>query len=130
MAATVALRSSTSWSAYQPAGLTYQASRPSSDRRYVFDSGGRPNGARGFRLMSTTRPGEPSFRRGGAAVPPSLPLPLVPIRVLVDRLATRYILPPAPLRDDPPGEDLCAIEPGDRLRRTNAAAAYTYCTWA
>src|SRR5215467_2283956 len=111
MAATVALRSSTSWSAYQPAGLTYQASRPSSDRRYVFDSGGRPNGTRGSRLMSTTGPEKPSSRRVAAALPPAMPLPMITIGLLVDRLATRYILPPAPPRDDPPGEDLARSNP-------------------
>src|SRR5262249_58088648 len=102
MAATVALRSSTSWSVYQPAGLTYQASRPSSDRRYVFDSGGRPNRTRGSPLMSTTGPEKPSSPRVAAALPPAMPLPMITNGVLVDRLAPPYHFPPPPPRGDPP----------------------------
>src|SRR5215468_3654928 len=94
MAATVApLRSSTSWSAYQPAGLTYQELSSSSDRRYVFDSGGRPNGTPGSGLMSTTGPGKPSSRSVAAALPPARPSPMITIGFLVGRPATRYILP-------------------------------------
>src|SRR5690348_10966946 len=70
MPATLALRRSTSCSAYQPAGLTYQPSRSSSDRRYVLDSGGRPNGTPGSRLTITTRPAKPSSPQGRGGVAP------------------------------------------------------------
>src|SRR5712692_3487846 len=77
--APVSVRSSTSWAAYQSAGLTYQSLRSSSDRRYVLDSGGRPNGIPGSWLMITTRPPKPSSRKVAAAVPPALPPPTITI---------------------------------------------------
>jgi len=80
-AATLALRTSTPCSAYQPAGLTYQPSRSSSDRRYVLDSGGRPNGTPGSRLTITTGPAKPSSRRVAAALPPASPLPTITIEL-------------------------------------------------
>ena len=52
-------RRSTSCSSYQAAGLTYQPSRSSSERMYVFDSGGRPKGIPGSRPMITTSPSKP-----------------------------------------------------------------------
>jgi hypothetical protein len=64
------VRSSTSCASYQSAGLTYQPSRSSSDRRYVLDSGGRPNGIPGSRPMTTTGPRKPSSRnRRGSGGP-------------------------------------------------------------
>jgi hypothetical protein len=62
-------------SSYQPAGLTYQASSASSERRYVFDSGGRPNGTPDSRPISTTLPVKPSSRSVAAAFPPARPAP-------------------------------------------------------
>src|SRR6266496_1999227 len=72
-------RRSISCSSYQPAGLTYQLSRSSSDRRYVLESGGRPKGTPGSRLMITTRPRKPSSRRATAALPPATPPPTITI---------------------------------------------------
>src|SRR5260370_1273997 len=50
MSTTVVLVSrSTSCSEYQASGLTNQPSRSSSERRYVFESGGRPKATPGWR---------------------------------------------------------------------------------
>src|ERR1700750_3174614 len=68
---------STPCSAYQPAGLTYQPSRSSSDRRYVLDSGGRPNGTPGSGPTITTGPAKPLSRRVAAALPPAKPPPAI-----------------------------------------------------
>src|SRR6476646_11241275 len=70
---------STPCSAYQPAGLTYQPSRSSADRRYVLDSGGRPNGTPGSGPTITTGPAKPSSRRVAAALPPAKPPPTITI---------------------------------------------------
>src|SRR5262249_31270123 len=69
------VRSSMSCSPYQSAGLTYQAARSSSPRRYVLDSGGRPKGMPGSAPRSTMRPRHPSSRRVTAAWPPASPAP-------------------------------------------------------
>src|SRR5262249_61725682 len=77
-AATSASSLSTSSSSYQSAGRTNQPSSSSSDRRYVFDRGGRPNGTVGSRLVRTTPPRYPSSLRVPARVPPALPPPSAP----------------------------------------------------
>src|SRR5256714_9441195 len=69
------VRSSMSCSPYQSAGLTYQALRSFSPRRYVLDSGGRPKGMPGSAPRSTMRPRHPSSRRVMAALPPASPAP-------------------------------------------------------
>src|SRR5215475_4625290 len=73
------VRISTSCSAYHPAGLTYQPSSSSSERRYVFDSGGRPNGTPGSGLMITMGPRKSPSRNATAALPPVRPLPTITI---------------------------------------------------
>src|SRR5215468_3974963 len=86
-------RSSTSCAPYQSPGSVYQPSRFSSDRRYVLDSGGRPNGRPGSALMITTGPPKPSSRKVAAAVPPALPPPMITIGLVPVVSAMCYILP-------------------------------------
>ena len=62
------------------------------------DSGGRPKGTPGSRLMSTTGPGKPSSRTVAAALPPARPPPTITIGFRLVRSAMRYILPPEPRR--------------------------------
>src|SRR5437016_13578986 len=91
---------STSCASYQSAGLTYQPSRSSSDRRYVLDRGGRPNGIPGSRPISTTRPSNPSSRSVAAQLPPASPPPTITIGLPPSRADIARILP----------------APGDRLQ--------------
>src|SRR5213078_2550561 len=56
---------------------TYHPVRSSSERRYVFERGGRPKGTPGSRPMSTIRPLKPSSRSVTAALPPASPLPTI-----------------------------------------------------
>src|SRR5215831_3963369 len=94
MAVTVeSARSSTSCAAYQSAGLTYQPERSSSDRRYVLDSGGRPNGIPGSALMITIGPPKPSSWRVAAAVPPASPPPTITIGLAPVPSAMCHLLP-------------------------------------
>src|SRR5689334_18764436 len=73
---------STSCSSYQSGGLTYQSASASSDRRYPFDSGGRPNGTPGSRPTITNGPANPCSRRVTAAFPPASPPPTIKNRPL------------------------------------------------
>src|SRR5258708_25302468 len=93
---------STSCSSYQPAGWTYQPSRSSSDRRYVLESGGRPKGTPGSRLISVSRPRYPSCRRVTAALPPAMPPPTITIGSPPVLSATGYICPAGSGGQPPP----------------------------
>src|SRR4029077_5459874 len=76
------MRSTLFWS-YQLGGFTDHAVQSSSPRRYVFESGGRPNGTAASSPTSTTRSRYPSPPSVTARCQPPMPLPIITVPELV-----------------------------------------------